>query len=244
MPQEQGYPERIVPARTEPGIVSIHLKRYEFAAPVCTGGQILDAACGVGYGSAYLADVAARVVGVDVDPEAIAYATTHYGRPGVEFVVGDVSALPFPPDSFDAACSFETIEHVTGPETVLGELARVVRPGGAVIVSTPNAPRTTRAPRNPFHRTEWSAADFAELLRGFFPDVTLYGQRRRQTRAHRVAQRLDVLGLRRRSALIRRAGRLTGTAPTDEASLDDLVIEEGRIAGATEIVAVCRVPSP
>jgi len=68
------HPERIVPDETEPGIVALHLKRYEFARPFCVGKDVLDAGCGVGYGTAYLAETARRVVGVDVDADAIEYA--------------------------------------------------------------------------------------------------------------------------------------------------------------------------
>src|SRR5438552_18667808 len=87
------YPERIVPDETSPGIVALHLKRYEFAAPRCRGADVLDAGCGVGYGSAFLGEVAARVVGVDRDEPAIAYARARYGRTNVEFRVADVLAL-------------------------------------------------------------------------------------------------------------------------------------------------------
>ena len=49
------HPERIVPDETEPGIVAIHLKRYEFALSYCTGRDVLNAGCGVGYGTVGLA---------------------------------------------------------------------------------------------------------------------------------------------------------------------------------------------
>ena len=68
------YPERIVPDETARGIVAIHLRRYAFAQAYCEGKEVLDAACGVGYGSVALAETAARVVGADVDANAIAYA--------------------------------------------------------------------------------------------------------------------------------------------------------------------------
>jgi len=87
------YPERIVPDQTAPGILALHLKRYEFARPHCVAAEVLDAGCGVGYGSAYLAEVASRVVGVDVSEEAIAYARERYRRPNLEFVLGDLLAL-------------------------------------------------------------------------------------------------------------------------------------------------------
>ena len=113
------HPERIVPDETEPGIVAMHLKRYAFALPWCEGREVLDLGCGVGYGTAFLADSAHRVVGGDVDAETIAYAQRRYGRPNVEFRVLDATALPFEDSSFDAVCSFETIEHVADPEALV-----------------------------------------------------------------------------------------------------------------------------
>lgn len=234
-------PERIIPDETEPGIVAAHLARYAFARPRVSGLNVLDAGCGVGYGTAYLAAEAAHVTGIDVSEETVAYARRRYGGPQTEFRVGDLHALEFPNAAFEAVCSFETIEHVEDPEQMLAELARVLRPSGTLFLSTPNAPETTTTPANPFHRVEWSAPDFERLLGARFAHIELFGQRRVQTGAHRLAQRLDVFGLRRRFAFLRRGARLLGTAPTAELTLDDVVVSPG-VTGATEIVAICRSP--
>jgi SAM-dependent methyltransferase len=237
------HPERIVPDETEPGIVAIHLKRYAFAEPWCRGKDVLDVACGVGYGSARLAKTAAHVVGGDLSEDAIAYAQRRYGAANVEFRVLDAAALPFPPGSFDTVCSFETIEHLDDRETYLGQVARVLRPDGAFIVSTPRADSTTERPDNPFHCVEYSPEDFERLLGRHFRSVELYGQRRLQTRRHRTMQRLDVAGLRRRLGFLRRASVIVGTPPTAEATLDDIVIEPGGLDRASELVAVCTGPA-
>ena len=234
------HPERIVPDETSPGIVALHLKRYEFAAPLCLDADVLDAGCGVGYGSAFLAASARRVVGIDLDPDAIAYARERYARPNVEFRVGDLVALDLPDASFDIVCSFETLEHVADVDAYLGEIARVLRPEGVFMVSTPQAEATTEAPENPFHRVELARADFEALLRRFFGEVELFGQRRLQTARHRLMQRVDVLGLRRRLTFLRPASRLLGTAPTAEVTADGIVIERDGIEQASELVAVCR----
>jgi SAM-dependent methyltransferase len=236
------YPERIVPDATASGVVALHEKRYRFAVPWCEGRTVLDVACGVGYGSAILAEVARRVVGGDVDAESIAYARSRYGAANVEFVVLDAAALPFADDSFDAVCSFETIEHLDDREAYLREVARVLRPDGTYLVSTPRVDRTTETPANPYHRVEYARADFEALLAGFFDGVEVYGQRRSETATHRLLRQLDVLGLRRRSALLRRASSLTGTPATEHATLDDVVIERGDLDRATELYAVCTRP--
>ena len=238
------YPERIVPDETAPGILALHLKRYEFARPHCVGAEVLDAGCGVGYGSAYLAEVASRVIGIDVSEEAIEYARQRYGRPNLEFVVGDLLALEFDDGSFDAVCSFETIEHVEDVERYLSQIARVLHPDGIFVVSTPRVDATTRAPDNPFHRVELSRDDFETALRSRCEEVELYGQRRLQTTRHLLLQRVDVLGLRRRLPFLLRASRLVGTAPMAEVTLDGITIARDGIERASELVAVCRRPRP
>jgi ubiquinone/menaquinone biosynthesis C-methylase UbiE len=233
------YPERIVPDDEPSGIVALHLKRYLFAQPYCTGKVVLDAACGTGYGSAELARVATRVVGVDLDEQAVEYARSRYGGDNIEFESMDVTALRFADESFDAVVSFEAIEHLEDGAAFLREVVRVLRPSGTFIVSTPNAARTTEHPANPFHRVEYAREDFARLLAQHFQMVELFGQRRLQTRRYRALQLFDVLGLRRRLAFLRRAAPLVGTAPTEAVKLDDIVIEQEGIERATELVAVC-----
>jgi O-antigen biosynthesis protein len=236
------YPERIVPDETGPGILAIHLKRYDFALDACRDGDVLDAACGVGYGSARLAEVARRVVGVDLSEDAIAYARIRYAAPNVEFQVADLLALDLPAASFDVVCSFETIEHLPDQEAFLAHVARVLRPDGTLFVSTPHARVTDRSPANPFHHVELSRADFEALLSRFFSDVELYGQRRLQTARHRLMQRLDVLGLRKRLGFLRRASVVLGTEPMAEVTADGLAIDREDMDHATELVAVCRGP--
>ena len=236
------YPERIVPGDTSPGILALHLKRYEFASLWTDEVEVLDAGCGVGFGSAFLARSARRVVGVDRSEEAIAHARANYAAANVEFVQADLLDLPLPDASFDLVCAFETIEHVDDLAAFLQTVVRVLRPGGTALVSTPRVERSTHNPSNPYHRVEFSAQDFEKLLEGSFGAVELYGQRRLQTRRHRIMQRLDVLGLRKRVPWLRAASHLLGTPPTARVGLDDIVIERGAIEDASELVAVCSRP--
>jgi SAM-dependent methyltransferase len=236
------YPERIIPDETEPGVVALHVVRYEFALPFCDRKDVLDAACGAGYGSSLLGTRARRVVGVDVSDDAVSYARARYAAENVEFTTADVTALPFADAAFDVVVSFETVEHVRDPKALLREVTRVLRSDGTFVVSTPHVAETNLAPENPFHALELSRADFEALLRERFGDVDLHGQRRLQTARHRLLRRLDVLGLRRRVPALRRAARLTGTPATEELTTADVVISRDSVETATELVAVCRRP--
>lgn len=236
------YPERIIPDETPPGVVALHLKRYTFASSWCADADVLDIGCGVGYGCAALAEVARHVIGGDVAEETLAYARRRYKRPNVEFVRLDATALPFDDSTFDTVVSFETIEHLDHPEALVRGAARVLRPNGAFLVSTPRSPTTTHSPDNPFHRVEFASTDFTRLLEESFAVVDLLGERRLQTRLHRTLQRLDVLGIRRRSALLRRASIVTGTPATEHLTADDLVISPKHIERAEVLYAVCRLP--
>ena len=239
---EARHPERIIPDEVPPGILALHLKRYVFASQWCQGKKVLDVACGAGYGAHYLAHMADRVVGVDISEEAIAYAVQHYASPNLCFELMDARYLALKDETFDVVCSFETIEHLDGVDTYLHEVVRVLKSEGVLIVSTPNATKTTLHPDNPFHQQEWSAVDFRDLLRGFFGEVAMYGQTRRRTRLNAFVKQLDFLALRSRIApqwLVRAGAHAIGTRTTTDLTLEDIVIIPENLSQATEIVAVC-----
>ena len=239
------FDERIVPDETDQGIVSVHLKRYVFASPLCRSKQVLDVACGTGYGTYYLAAFVERVVGVDRSQEAIAYAKRRYGDPKAEFYVMDACELAFQHESFDLVCSFETIEHLGDVGAYLKGVVRVLRPDGLYLVSTPCVKRSTRAPQNPFHTQEWSPRDFKALLETRFASVRLFGQRRRQSALHRFLQRADMFHLHTKisfPAFTKRLSRAVGTTPFADMSLEDLEIIENHLQGAMWMVGICSGP--
>ncbi len=134
------------------------MARYQLAANyIRDGDTVLDAACGMGYGSHLLAlqSTATEVIGADLDPEGIAYASQSFaakeGR--LSFRIADAQRLDFLPDnSIDIFVSFETLEHVPHPQQLIAEAKRVLRPSGRFIVSVPNlwVDETGRDP-NPHH---------------------------------------------------------------------------------------------
>jgi len=172
--------ERFVPG--VPGeIVYEHVHRYAFARRFATGRRVLDAACGEGYGSALLAQVAVDVIGVDVDAATIAHARATYPAGNLAFVESSVTSLPLASGSIDLVVSFETIEHVPAADQqrMLAEFARVLAPEGVLLLSSPNRPEYSerRNHRNPFHVHELDRAELARLLSPHFSETRWYRQR-------------------------------------------------------------------
>ena len=171
--------ERFIPGA--PGEIWYeHWHRYHFAAPLVKDRDVLDVACGEGYGSALLACGARKVTGVDLATAAIDHARARYAdRRSLDFRVADCTALPFPDASFDAVVSFETIEHIAAQEAFLDEVRRVLRPEGLFIVSCPNKAEYTdkRNTVNQFHVRELYRDELHGLLASRFAHLAWYGQR-------------------------------------------------------------------
>lgn len=121
-----------------------HVARYMFARQfIRPGDRVLDAACGLGYGSAILTDgtLAESVEGIDIDTAAVDYAACHYGRTRsrLSFVTCDLTELASrPAGCLDAIVSFETLEHIANPDEFLETCHRLLTPGGRLICSVPN----------------------------------------------------------------------------------------------------------
>lgn len=152
-----------------------HVARYQWAKDFVQGQEIiLDAACGLGYGSALLAcaEPSARIVGIDSSAYAVDYARSNFG-PGLanlEFREGDICQLSaFADESVGVVVSFETLEHLPEPEIFLAEVKRVLKPGGCFISSVPNLwlDQHGQDP-NPWHFQVFDFARLAGLCRQFF----------------------------------------------------------------------------
>ena len=138
---------------------------YQRLAPRCAGRDVLEAGCGEGYGADLIAEVARRVVAVDYDEFAVAHVLSRYPR--VEALQANLAELPLPDASVDVVVNFQVIEHLWDQPQFVAECARVLRPSGLLMVSTPN--RVTFSPGrdtpiNPFHTRELNAAELTELL--------------------------------------------------------------------------------
>lgn len=168
-------PERFDPDAMAGGLMEAeHRARYWWAAGWVEGSRVLDAGCGMGYGTAMLAARGpASLAGVDLSESALAAARAELGD-RADLTVADVRELPFEADTFDVIVCFEVIEHVERQDEALAELARVLAPDGVLLVSSPN--RDIYTPGNPFHVHEYTPDEFAEALGSHFQHVALHRQ--------------------------------------------------------------------
>jgi 2-polyprenyl-3-methyl-5-hydroxy-6-metoxy-1,4-benzoquinol methylase len=193
--------ERINPKR-KTGLGNInyqfHLARYEFARQFVKGKTVLDTGCGAGYGSAFLADSAKEVVGIDISAKSIKYAKTHYRKENLKFKIMDVTNMDLFDRTFDIVCSFELIEHIENYERYLLEIRRVLKSNGIFIASTPNKKIYSSGmtkPKNPFHVKEFTLDEFQRLLIRHFRIVHIFAQQPnlKVAKIKRVAKIIDLL---------------------------------------------------
>jgi SAM-dependent methyltransferase len=138
---------------------------YQQLAPRCAGLEVLEAGCGEGYGADLISRVARRVIALDYDETTVAHVRARYPR--VEVVHGNLAELPLADASVDVVVNFQVIEHLWDQTQFVRECARVLRPSGLLMVSTPN--RITFSPGrdipiNPFHTRELNADELTRLM--------------------------------------------------------------------------------
>jgi SAM-dependent methyltransferase len=156
-----------------------HFHRYVVARDLVGGLDVLDAACGEGYGSALLATVAHSVTGVDLSQDAIKHASARYAAEQLTFQLADCLALPFEDDKFDCVVSFETLEHLQDHQGLMAEFRRVMKPGGFLLISSPDKAVYTdqQENQNEFHVRELYRFELEALLQENFPAYRLWGQK-------------------------------------------------------------------
>ena len=215
-----------------------HLAVYRWVAERCRGQDVVDMACGEGYGTAVLAERAARVTGVDANPEAHEHARAKYTRPGVRFARDLVESYSEP---CDAVVFLQTIEHLQDPKAVLDHFRSILRPGGAAYVSTPNlltlAPPGADKSDNPWHVREYRAEEFRALCESSFERVELLGLfHARKLRAHELAIGYGWDDVHRRLGITKRFYDWFTPAITEH----DFVLRAGDLDRALDFLAVLR----
>lgn len=170
-PTADDAPLALTGERTVPGIAEEnywfrrHEVAYEYILDRAAGARVLEAGSGEGYGASMLATVAGSVTCVDYDAQAVEHTRRRY--PGLIVHQGNLIDLPLPDDSVDLVVNFQVIEHLWDQPGFVRECARVLVPGGTLLMSTPN--RITFSPGrdtplNPFHTRELNPEELSELL--------------------------------------------------------------------------------
>jgi SAM-dependent methyltransferase len=237
--------------RTVPGIPEENywFRRHEAVYVAlrdrCAGALVLEAGCGEGYGAGMLAEVAAGVLALDLDPLTAAHVARRYPRTGV--ARANLVALPVRDEGCDAVVSLQVIEHLWDQERFLRECLRVLRPGGQLLISTPN--RLTFSPGrdtplNPFHTRELSAAELAGLVRDAgFADVEVHGlhhgPRLRELDARHGGSLVDA-----QVAVALGGGRWPAglRADVESVTVADFVLQTADIDASLDLVVFARRP--
>ena len=159
-----------------------HLHRYEAALQYLQkNDDVLDIACGTGFGTHLLSThTNGLVTGADISEEAIAYCRKKFHQQkNLQFELIDGTRMPFEEHRFNMITSFETIEHTTRYMEMLREFRRTIKPGGIVIISTPNFVVNSPAGKvnNPFHTQEFNYQELKNILEEVFDDVKMMGQK-------------------------------------------------------------------
>lgn len=178
--------ERIVPGTNEwDAFYENHINRYQFASSKIDSKlelKILDAACGVGYGSYFLSKVEnSSIFSIDRSDYAIDIAKNNFKSENIHYLVDDCHTLAksslFGP--FDYIVSFETLEHLPFPTEFLNKCYDNLSVGGKLIISTPNKQISLKENliKWEFHEQEYTPKEFSTLLYDTgFTNIQLYGQ--------------------------------------------------------------------
>jgi SAM-dependent methyltransferase len=231
--------ERMIPpGGTEVSIVfARHRFAYEFACRYVAGKIVLDVGCGTGYGCRIIADTAKRVVGLDRDSDALAYCSDNYSAPNIEYRRADVSVLSLA-ETVDVAIAFQVIEHLADPAGFLARLKKTVKPGGTILITTPNSRASSGSPSdNPFHISEMSHGQFVQVMRENFQLFEVLGvgyAHRSRLREFVLKSPLYTLGkLLTRDSALKKAG-VGALNMTEFRILSDRVAQD-----AIDLLAVC-----
>jgi 2-polyprenyl-3-methyl-5-hydroxy-6-metoxy-1,4-benzoquinol methylase len=159
-----------------------NIQRHEFALPYCIGKHVLDAGCGSGYGSYYIASNGAHfVLGVDISEPGVDEARTNYQLPNLRFEQADLEILGRE-SAFDVVINFENIAYVRNQELVVANMTRSLKNDGTLVVSTPNGEvfksDETGQPKRcaHFYARDFTPNTLKTILASRFENVELYGQ--------------------------------------------------------------------
>ncbi len=161
--------ERIIPEVINEDTF-LHLHRYALTFDYIKDKDVIDIACGEGYGSFLMSNYAKNVKGIDINNDVIENAKIKYKKDNLDFLQGTVANIPLQDSSIDVIVSFETIEHITMHDEMMREIKRVLKPDGLLIISSPDKKNYSdkRGFNNKFHVKELYLEEFENLIKKYF----------------------------------------------------------------------------
>lgn len=246
--QRKEASERVVPGETDAGTMAFHLARYEWVQPYCRDKRVLDAGCGMGYGSALLAKRASQVVAVDYAQEAIDGAAREYSKWGESLIFErhDLLEPPYPHSPFDTVVCFEVIEHLPASFDIFRALAECLSPGGTAIVSTPNDLTWSRleASKYEYHINMRGPSQLESEAVRWFSSVELRGMRPKAAAWYSRLRSIDRLNLRLLlPQSVGSAVRAAAGIPADEQlQAGDVDVNPDQLLQSHTLIAICRDP--
>lgn len=253
------FNERVIPGVSSNFMLKEALARYEFAKKYITSGMcILDLGSGTGYGTSVLGADGVRVLGIDINSEAVNFSNKHYASSNVEFKKGNI-LTKLPIQKYEVIVSFETIEHLKNPVLFLKNINSSLKKNGVFIMSTPNA--AVVSPNggvgSPYHTKEFNYDELNKILKKNFKKVKVFGQFKskkalsawddflKSQLARQSAVKRDAFGIRKlipkafKEFVWKYLGNLFGRKTQEALEINDFPIHAESVKLAFYFVAVC-----
>lgn len=147
-----------------------HLVAYKEASKLISG-TVLEIGSGEGYGVAELSKNSQKYIAIDKYDSPIDEELKRNNN--IEFFEMNVPPLDFSANTFDFVVTFQVIEHINDDKNFIKEIHRVLKPGGKLILTTPN--RLMSLSRNPWHVREYSPIEMREILNNSFNNINIKG---------------------------------------------------------------------
>ena len=148
-------------------------QRYLWAGGFCAGRDVLEMACGTGPGLGYLKEVSGSLVAGDISESVIALARQHYGG-RIDLHQFDATNTGITKQSFDVVILFEALYYFADARSLVGEVQRLLRPGGLFLVATANKNLFDFNP-SPFSHNYYNPPELDDLLRGYGFKCSFFG---------------------------------------------------------------------